>query len=317
MASGVHWEMPNSAPGEEAPTMISRPLATFVRLAMTSSALALLAVGCASETGDEELWDEGAPPEDSDLGTQEQVGTVSEALSIANFQLPFPCGQVWSGQTRRNHSPVNSIDFNRSGDQGDTVVAAAAGTVRRVQHLGSRSYGLWVEIDHGSGYTTRYAHLSSHAVFVGKRVGRGERIGAVGNTGGSSGAHLHFEIRRNGADARIAFDGAPALYFGTRSYTSKNCPGGASGGGGTGAGVTGRVETSGAPVNVRAGAGTGFAIVGSAADGASVRITCQRRGTTVSGPFGRTDLWDKTGSGYVSDAYVYTGSDGRVAPDCP
>lgn len=292
-------------------------LRTFARLALLTATLGGSALGCSSEPTDtDELWDEGPPSDDTDLGTQEDVGAVSEALSIASFQLPFPCGQVWSGQTRTNHSPTSSIDFNRSGDEGDAVVAAAAGTVRRVQNLGNRSYGLWIEIDHGSGYTTRYAHLSSEVVSVGQKVTRGQRIGAVGNTGGSSGAHLHFEIRRNGADVRVAFDGTPALYFGTRSYTSKNCPRAANGVTGSG-GAVGRIETSGASVNVRAGAGTSFAVVGTVDDGESVRIVCQRRGSTVSGPYGRTDLWDKIGTGYVSDAYVYTGSDGRVAPDCP
>ena len=299
--------------------MIRSSISAFARLAVATSVLGLFAAGCAAETTDgegAELWDEGPPADDADTGAKEEVGSVSEALSIASFQLPFPCGQVWSGQTRTNHSPINSIDFNRSGDEGDSVVAAAAGTISRVQNLGSRSYGLWIEINHGGGYVTRYAHLSSEAVSVGQRVARGQRIGAVGNTGGSSGAHLHFEIRRNGADVRVAFDGATALYFGTRSYTSKNCPK-AGGGGGGGSGASGRIETSGASVNVRSGAGTGFKVVGTVDDGESVRISCQQRGTAVTGPFGRTDLWDKIGSGYVSDAYVFTGSDGRVAPDCP
>jgi len=300
--------------------MIRSTMTAFARLAVATSVLGLFAAGCAAETAEgegEELWDDGPLAEDAQSGAKEEVGEVSEALSIASFQLPFPCGQVWSGQTRTNHSPINSIDFNRSGDEGDTVVAAAAGTVSRVQNLGNRSYGLWVEVNHGSGYVTRYAHLSSESVFVGQRVARGQRIGAVGNTGGSSGAHLHFEVRRNGADVRISFNGTPALYFGTRSYTSKNCTATGGGGSGGGSGASGRIETSGASVNVRSGAGTSFKIVGTVDDGQSVRISCQQRGSTVSGPFGRTDLWDKIGSGYVSDAYVFTGSDGRVAPDCP
>ena len=232
--------------------MIRSSISAFARLAVATSVLGLFAAGCAAETTDgegAELWDEGPPADDADTGAKEEVGSVSEALSIASFQLPFPCGQVWSGQTRTNHSPINSIDFNRSGDEGDSVVAAAAGTISRVQNLGSRSYGLWIEINHGGGYVTRYAHLSSESVSVGQRVARGQRIGAVGNTGGSSGAHLHFEIRRNGADVRVAFDGATALYFGTRSYTSKNCP--KAGGGGGGSGASGRIETSGASVDIR------------------------------------------------------------------
>ena len=71
------------------------------------------------------------------------------------------------------------------------------------------------------------------------------------------------------ADVRVAFDGSPALYFGTRNYTSKNCPRSTVGAAGSG-GVTGRIETSGASVNVRAGAGTTFAVVGTVDDGESV-----------------------------------------------
>ena len=66
----------------------------------------------------------------------------------------------------------------------------------QVVHAGSMGgYGKLVIIDHGGGVTTRYAHMSSFNVEVGQKVKAGERIGAVGNTGQSSGAHLHLEVR--------------------------------------------------------------------------------------------------------------------------
>ncbi|MFD1423238.1 SH3 domain-containing protein [Laceyella tengchongensis] len=74
--------------------------------------------------------------------------------------------------------------------------------------------------------------------------------------------------------------------------------------------------TSGASVNVRSGPGTSYAIVGSVADGQKVTITCQKRGETVTGTYGTSNLWDYIGTGYISDTYVYTGSDGQVAPTC-
>ena len=58
-------------------------------------------------------------------------------------------------------------------------------------------------------------------------------------------------------------------------------------------------------------------IVGSVADGSYVTITCQKRGPSVKGTYGTSTLWDKIGGGYVTDAYVSTGSDGQVAPTCP
>lgn len=267
----------------------------------------------ADEVAGEELWDEGPLPADeaSDAPAADEAD-LTAAAAAPRFQLPFPCGQVWSGQTRTNHSPQNSIDFNRSNDEGDTVVAAAAGTVSRVANEGNTSYGRWVEIRHSGGWTTRYAHLSSQSVAVGQSVKLGQKIGNVGNTGGSSGAHLHFEERLNGSAVRIKFDNAGALYFGTKSYTSRNSCGG--GGGGS---VTGRIDTAGADLTVRSGAGTNFSAVDSVSDGATVTIKCQKRGESVTGTFGTTTLWDNIGNGFVSDAYVSTGSDGQVAPTCP
>lgn len=299
---------------------------TRSRLLALSLTLALAAPACtaplggddpdpAATLGDDAWWDEGPPPgEEGDAPAEDpELGTLSEELSgVPAFQLPFPCGQVWAGQTRTGHSPQLAIDFNRANDVGDTVVAAAAGTVTRVENLGSTSYGRWIEIDHGGGYRTRYAHLLSQRVSVGQRVSEGEAIGQVGDTGGSTGPHLHFELRRYGSAVRPVFDGSTAFFYGTRNYTSHN----ACGGGGGGTAITGRVRTSGASLNVRATASTSGRVVGSLANGASVRITCQRRGSSVTGPYGISTLWDYIGTGYVSDAYVYTGTDGQVAPTC-
>ncbi|GAA2633037.1 hypothetical protein GCM10010399_76790 [Dactylosporangium fulvum] len=65
---------------------------------------------------------------------------ATAALAAPTFKVPFPCGQNWSGQTRSNHSPANAIDFNRTDDLGDPVVASAPGTVDRVANLGDTSY---------------------------------------------------------------------------------------------------------------------------------------------------------------------------------
>ncbi len=80
--------------------------------------------------------------------------------------------------------------------------------------------------------------------------------------------------------------------------------------------MTGRVDTAGPPLTVRAGASTSTGAVGSVADGTFVTIHCQKRGQSVSGTFGTSNLWDDIGNGFVADAYVSTGSDGQVAPTC-
>lgn len=272
----------------------------------------------AGTLGGEELGDEGPLPEDeaSDVDAVDVAVPEGEndplAAGVPMFQLPFPCGQVWAGQTRTGHSPTRAVDFNRGDDLGDTVVAAASGTVTRVDNEGGVSYGRWIEIAHAGGYRTRYAHLASQSVRSGQSVSRGQKIGTLGSTGGSTGPHLHYELRLNGAAVSAKFNGATALYYGTRNYTSQNA---CNTGGETG--VVGRVNTAGADLTIRAGASSTTAAIGSVNDGATVRITCQKRGQSVTGTYGTSTLWDKIGNGYIADAYVSTGSDGQVAPDCP
>jgi Peptidase family M23 len=79
---------------------------------------------------------------------------------------------------------------------GNPVVAPAAGRVVRVGRDGG--YGLLVEIDHGYGLQTRYAHLSRIAVRDSEWVKRGDVVGYIGSTGLSTGPHLHYEVRLNG-----------------------------------------------------------------------------------------------------------------------
>lgn len=70
-------------------------------------------------------------------------------------------------------------------------------------------------------------------------------------------------------------------------------------------------------LNVRSGPGTNYTIVRVLSEGSRVPIYCQTPGTTVSGPYGTSNIWDNISNGqYVSDAYVNTGSDGYVASRC-
>jgi murein DD-endopeptidase MepM/ murein hydrolase activator NlpD len=85
-------------------------------------------------------------------------------------------------------------------DVGDSVYAAGAGIVTMAQGGWNYGYGNVVQIDHGNGYVTVYAHLSVINVGLCATVGQGAVIGAAGNTGNSFGAHLHFEVRLGGSN---------------------------------------------------------------------------------------------------------------------
>lgn len=86
------------------------------------------------------------------------------------------------------------VDFR--GDPGDPVRATAAGKVVMAERNGG--YGLMVEVDHGNGLATRYAHMSAISVAAGASVEAGTVVGRVGSTGRSTGPHLHYEVRLNG-----------------------------------------------------------------------------------------------------------------------
>ena len=79
---------------------------------------------------------------------------------------------------------------------GTPVYATADGVVSKAETV--PGYGKLVVIEHGYGYRTYYGHNSKLHVRAGQRVTRGEKIAAVGNTGRSTGSHVHYEVRRNG-----------------------------------------------------------------------------------------------------------------------
>jgi murein DD-endopeptidase MepM/ murein hydrolase activator NlpD len=84
----------------------------------------------------------------------------------------------------------SGLDF--AGSFSTPIYSTAPGVV---SFTGVRTgYGNTIEIDHGGGFKTRYAHLQAIAVGVGQRVAVGQRIGAMGSTGRSTGPHLHYEI---------------------------------------------------------------------------------------------------------------------------
>jgi len=154
------------------------------------------------------------------------VAGQSPASAAPNFQVPFACGTTVTAATFSGHSPANSVDFQKSGITGMPVLASASGTVSRVANEGNTSYGRWVEVDHGSGWTTRYAHLNSQSVSVGQSVSTGKQLGTAGATGGVTGPHLHFEERLNGTAQKATLHGVAVPYYGHTDFTSKNNCGG-------------------------------------------------------------------------------------------
>ena len=98
-----------------------------------------------------------------------------------------------------NGKPAFHSGLDYAAPRGTSVRATAAGRVRSAGRNGG--YGLMVEIDHGGGLTTRYAHLSSISIERGDTVLPGAIIGKVGSTGRSTGPHLHYETRKNGKAA--------------------------------------------------------------------------------------------------------------------
>jgi murein DD-endopeptidase MepM/ murein hydrolase activator NlpD len=80
---------------------------------------------------------------------------------------------------------------------GTKIYATGDGVVKDVQSIGG-GYGRWIMIDHGFGYETLYGHMNAFNVKVGDHVKRGSVIGYVGNSGTSTGPHVHYEVHKNG-----------------------------------------------------------------------------------------------------------------------
>lgn len=116
--------------------------------------------------------------------------------------MPVLGGTMTSSGFGPRRNPFTGKDQNHDGidfaaPAGSSIVASAAGTVKRVG-TDPKGYGNFVEIEHPNGVVTRYAHASDISAKVGQQVNAGDPIGAVGSTGRSTGPHLHFEVLRDG-----------------------------------------------------------------------------------------------------------------------
>lgn len=135
-----------------------------------------------------------------------ESGKINQLVGLpkGNGQLAYPVekpritqGYGKTGFSNHYHSGMhNGIDFGaeKAGKSGDKVMAAADGKVVGTGDLGKFAYGKWVTINHGNGLVTLYGHLSRISVSPGKSVKKGDKIGEMGSTGFSTGAHLHFTV---------------------------------------------------------------------------------------------------------------------------
>lgn len=122
------------------------------------------------------------------------------------FINPLPASSISSRFGSRKGGFHTGLDMAKSA--GSSIKAADGGTVIFAGWQGS--YGNMVEIDHGGGFTTRYAHCSEIYVSTGDKVYQGKVVGTVGSTGVSTGPHLHFEVRKYGTAVN------PSSYIGTQ-----------------------------------------------------------------------------------------------------
>lgn len=128
------------------------------------------------------------------IAQRQAAPSSASAPSTAGYIWPV-CGAVTSGFGRRWGRMHQGVDID--GDTGDVIAAAKDGVVIFVGW--QNGYGNLTIVDHGDGVATAYAHQSAFFVHEGETVLRGQRLGAVGNTGRSTGPHLHFETRVRGS----------------------------------------------------------------------------------------------------------------------
>jgi murein DD-endopeptidase MepM/ murein hydrolase activator NlpD len=105
--------------------------------------------------------------------------------------------EMWSGGSTSISSLSNDIpSFYFSVPTGTPIFAPADGVVKRAYYIGG--FGNHIKLDHSSGYSTTFAHLSKIFVRHGQKIKRGDIIGETGNTGRSTAPHLHYEVHYRG-----------------------------------------------------------------------------------------------------------------------
>ena len=138
-------------------------------------------------------------------GGGELMNPDSTRTPTGTLQWPLPVAGTITSQFGHRVDPITGEVSSHTGTdiacaEGTPILAAADGIVTGANGLDSwgGSYGYYIQIDHGGGLETLYAHCSSICVTTGQQVQAGQVIGYVGHTGRATGSHLHFEVRANG-----------------------------------------------------------------------------------------------------------------------
>ena len=138
-------------------------------------------------------------------GGGELMNPDSTRIPTGTPQWPLPVAGTITSQFGHRVDPITGEVSSHTGTdiacaEGTPILAAAGGIVTVANGLDSwgGSYGYYIQIDHGGGLETLYAHCSSICVTTGQQVQSGQVIGYVGHTGRATGSHLHFEVRANG-----------------------------------------------------------------------------------------------------------------------
>ncbi|MCR9086272.1 MAG: DUF5930 domain-containing protein [Rhodobacteraceae bacterium] len=145
-----------------------------------------------------EAYDPMAARANEILSHMEQIALFSAAAQTLPFAKPVKAGVRQTSGFGYRRDPIRGgtrlhSGMDWAGSYGTPIYATGDGVI---VHAGWQSgYGRLVKIQHEFGVHTRYAHLSSMSVKVGQRVSRGDQIGAMGNSGRSTGTHLHYEVR--------------------------------------------------------------------------------------------------------------------------
>jgi LasA protease len=255
-------------------------------------------------------------------------GISIQAVSSNNtgLRLPYQVGQAWT-MTGGPHGwvgperPFSAIDLAG----GDGVVRAGADGIVYTMCADSSggAPGGWRRVYHANGYTTDYYHLSNlSALTDGSWLGGTKKLGHTGRNvcdgGSASGAHVHWGIldgttrvqwHWKSAGQWVFWEGSTAHGGYALHGSTRVNVGGTLHNYGKLPATSGIVDANGAgTVNRRSGPGSSYPLAGTINDGAVVSIVCWAYGTTHSGRYGSTNIWNKMAdNSWFSDAFAYTG----------